>query len=124
MGDMLPVQYGQTYEGSIHDYTSSHAFSVLYGVLAIGALLDPLSPGFSDEARGYSELARGGLSLQSIFVSPSVLTVQALLLAYVYDSMTDSHGNVDTPSKEQTRGYVTVAAQISQIVSTSLFTGG
>ncbi|KAI4526067.1 hypothetical protein K525DRAFT_233716 [Schizophyllum commune Loenen D] len=59
---------------------SAHKLAVLYCLFAIGALVDLTLPPFNAEARNYHHLGRAALSSRSVFDSPEIATVQAVLL--------------------------------------------
>ncbi|KAJ7457813.1 hypothetical protein FB451DRAFT_589068 [Mycena latifolia] len=68
------------------NFCSPHQMSVLYGVFALGALVDLTLPPYSAESEYYFDLCRAALSVHSIFDSPSAATVQALVLVSIFHS--------------------------------------
>lgn len=100
------------------DYSSPHALALLYGVLAIGALLDPSLPPFNSEADGYADLAAAALGLQSPFHRPSSLTVQCLQVIYAFYNMRGGDIMDSSAAKETVWSLITLAAQVAQLVST------
>ena len=66
---------------------SPHKVSTLYSIFALGSLVDPTQPIFnSEEAERYHHCARAALALRSIFDSPMVETVLAILVLSYYCS--------------------------------------
>lgn len=63
---------------------SPHRISVLYSILALGGLSDMTLPAFNEEGERYHHCARAALALRSIFDSPMVETVQAILFLAFY----------------------------------------
>ncbi|KZP18634.1 hypothetical protein FIBSPDRAFT_920393 [Athelia psychrophila] len=63
---------------------SPHKLSGLYSIFALGALMDLTLPEFSDDGDCYHHCARAALMLRSIFDSPMVETVQAILFMSYY----------------------------------------
>lgn len=59
---------------------SPHKVAVLFLVFAIGANVDLTLPPGNDEAEKYHHYARAALTLRSVFDSPMMETIQALLL--------------------------------------------
>ncbi|KAI0630475.1 fungal-specific transcription factor domain-containing protein [Trametes polyzona] len=64
-----------------------HLLAVLFMVLAVGALLDLTLKPCSAEAEVYYRLGRAALSMRSVFDSPELETVQALVLMAKYHSL-------------------------------------
>ncbi|KAJ7648523.1 fungal-specific transcription factor domain-containing protein [Mycena rosella] len=65
---------------------SAHQMAVLYGVFALGALVDLTLPPYNAEADYYFDLCRAAMCVRSIFDHPSVATVQALVLLSLFHS--------------------------------------
>ncbi|KAF7985873.1 hypothetical protein HWV62_43740 [Athelia sp. TMB] len=65
---------------------SPHQLSTLYSIFALGALVDLSLPAFGEECEHYHQCARAALVLRSIFDSPMVETVQAILFMIYYCS--------------------------------------
>ncbi|TFK49581.1 hypothetical protein OE88DRAFT_1632880, partial [Heliocybe sulcata] len=68
------------YNRSNPDTSMPHKLSLLYIVLAIGALMDFTLPHANSEVTRYFHLARVALSLQSIYQSPLLETIQTMAL--------------------------------------------
>jgi len=92
---------------------SPHKLSVIYLIFALGALVDLTlepcasshsvetdtnSPLLADnkEAESYYNLSRASLSLRSVFDSPEISTVQAILLMASYHSMAGRRYTIDS----------------------------
>ncbi|KAJ7093817.1 hypothetical protein B0H15DRAFT_142470 [Mycena belliarum] len=65
---------------------SLHEMAVLYGVFALGALVDLTLAPYNAESEYYFDLCRAALSVHSIFDSPSSATIQALVLVSIFHS--------------------------------------
>lgn len=63
---------------------SPHKLSILYSIFALGCLVDLTLPVFNEEGERYHHCARAALALRSIFDSPMVETVQAILFMGYY----------------------------------------
>lgn len=57
----------------------AHKLSLLFMVLAIGSLMNIDLPAYNIEAEKYHQLARAALFHTSIFDSPTLIAVQALV---------------------------------------------
>ncbi|EAU84699.2 hypothetical protein CC1G_00218 [Coprinopsis cinerea okayama7 len=88
---------------------SPHKLSVLYMIFAIGALVDLTLEPCSKEAENYYYLSRACLSLRSVFDSPEVSTVQALLLMGGYHGWAGTRYTVDS-----SWGLVSLASKTAQ----------
>ncbi|KAJ8523464.1 hypothetical protein ONZ45_g55 [Pleurotus djamor] len=81
--DILAPVYKQLKQRQDHvpvTPVSPHRLAALFMVFSLGALVDLTLPPDSAEAQEYYHLARAALSLRSMFDSPEINTVQALLL--------------------------------------------
>ncbi|KAJ7665729.1 fungal-specific transcription factor domain-containing protein [Mycena rosella] len=63
---------------------TAQQMAVLYLILALGALVDLELPPYSSEADHYFDLACAAMSVRSLFESPTVVTVQTLVLMAMY----------------------------------------
>ncbi|KXN83717.1 hypothetical protein AN958_00859 [Leucoagaricus sp. SymC.cos] len=75
---------------------SSHKLAVLYLIFALGTLVDLTLPPYSKDAEMYHNLSRASLSLRSIFDSPELATVQAIMLMAVYHQMSGKRYTLDS----------------------------
>ncbi|KZS94500.1 hypothetical protein SISNIDRAFT_453426 [Sistotremastrum niveocremeum HHB9708] len=76
--------------------TPAHELAILLLVLAIGTLMDEEREApYSSKADDYSMLARAALCLESIFESPTLRSVQALMLMAIYLFYADKAGPGD-----------------------------
>lgn len=66
---------------------SAHKLAAMFLVFSLGALVDLTLEPYNKEADVYYHLGRASLSLRSVFDSPEIVTVQAILLMASY------HGN-------------------------------
>ncbi|KAJ7731309.1 fungal-specific transcription factor domain-containing protein [Mycena maculata] len=85
--ELLSEVYGSP-EGSgprsLSPSCSVHQMAVLYGVFALGALVDLTLLPYNHQSEYYFDLARAALSVVSVFDNPSLATVQALVLVSVF----------------------------------------
>ncbi|KAL1940728.1 hypothetical protein VTO73DRAFT_7769 [Trametes versicolor] len=73
-----------------------HLLAVLYFVFAVGALLDLTLQPCSAEAELYYRLGRSALSLRSVFDSPELETVQALVIMTKYHSLCTQRYSIES----------------------------
>jgi hypothetical protein len=78
-----------------HDI-SAHKMAVLFMLFAQGALVDLTLPPCNSEAENYHFYARAALSLRSVFDSPMVETVQAIVLMAYYHSNAGKRYTLDS----------------------------
>lgn len=83
---------GSTNDGAI----SPHRLAVLFLVFALGALVDLTLEPQSNEAENYYHLSCACLSLRSVFDSPEIATVQAVLLMAAYHGMAGKRYTMDS----------------------------
>lgn len=69
---------------------------MLYFVFAVGALLDLTLQPCSAEAELYYRLGRSALSLRSVFDSPELETVQALVIMAKYHSLCTQRYSIES----------------------------
>ena len=120
MEEMLPFIYGQPVhaeDGTAIEYNGPHDLALLYLIFAIGCLVDFNNNPNTAEATQYEQLARAAMSLKSVWVKPSLTTVQALHLFSIYNAMTEDDSRSDNISMELSWGELSLAAQVCQIVS-------
>ncbi|KAJ7090778.1 hypothetical protein B0H15DRAFT_836845, partial [Mycena belliarum] len=65
---------------------SLHEMAVLYGVFALGALVDLTLAPYNAESEYYFDLCQAALSVHSVFIRPSPATIQALVLVSIFHS--------------------------------------
>ncbi|KAF8170896.1 hypothetical protein K438DRAFT_1982450 [Mycena galopus ATCC 62051] len=65
---------------------SVHQIAVIHGVFALAALVDLALPPYNAESEQYFDLCRAALSVSSVFDSPSLATIQALVLVSTFYS--------------------------------------
>lgn len=86
----------RTLDPNIPHCVSAHKLAVLYLLFAIGALVDLTLPAYNTEARNYHHLGRAALALRSVFDSPEIATVQAILLMGSYHTMGGKRYTMDS----------------------------
>lgn len=122
MEEMLPFIYGQPVQaedGTAIEYSGPHDLALLYCIFAIGCLVDFNHEPSIAEATQYEQCARAAMSLKSVWVKPSLTTVQALHLFSIYNAMAEDDSRPDSISMELSWGELSLAAQVCQIVSCS-----
>ncbi|KAJ6538867.1 fungal-specific transcription factor domain-containing protein [Mycena vulgaris] len=67
-----------------HSLPTLQQMAVFYLILALGSLVDLELPPYSSEADHYFDLGCAAMSVRSLFVRPTVVTVQALVLMAMY----------------------------------------
>jgi hypothetical protein len=72
-----------------------HKLSVLFFIFAIASLVDMTLPPDNDEADFYFELGRSALALSSLFTSPKLSTIQALMMMAIYHLQSGRHSSTD-----------------------------
>ena len=119
--ELLPAVYLRNLPApaGYFDYASTHALGLMFSVLAIGTLFDSELGPFHAEADGYIDLATAALGLQSVFDRPSFLTVQCLLVTYTFYNMRGGDIMDSDTAMEAVWSLITMAAQVSEIVSQS-----
>lgn len=91
---------------------SPHKLSILYSVFSLGSRGDPTLPAFNGEAERYHHCARAALALRSMFDSPMVETVQAILFMAYYCSNSAQRYN-----RDRIWMLVSVGSKVAQSVS-------
>lgn len=121
--EMIPFFYQQPRDrsspNSQTDYSGPHDLALMFFIFAVGAQVDLNQAPYNAEGDHYCQLARAALCLRSVLEKPSLVTIQALHLASIYNAM---GGNEDTggeTSMETSWGLIALAAQLSQSVRSS-----
>ncbi|KAL0949720.1 hypothetical protein HGRIS_009759 [Hohenbuehelia grisea] len=81
---------------SVPSSISPHKLAVLFMIFALGALVDLTLTDFDVESENFYHLSRASLSLRSIFDSPEISTVQAILLMASYHNMGGRRFSMDS----------------------------
>lgn len=74
--------YGSSTGNGNDEPSLAHKLSLLFMVLAIGSLMNIDLPAYNIEAEKYHQLARAALFHTSIFDSPTLIAVQALVSVF------------------------------------------
>jgi hypothetical protein len=114
--ETLPIIYDKRAPDPTIDYKSVHGLGVLYYILAIGTLLHPQKQLYSPEADHFSRLGLVALSSRSVFERPTILTVQCLLLAFIYAYIRGDEVWKNDMTMEAAWSYLSVATQVAQVV--------
>jgi hypothetical protein len=115
--DMMPAIYRRQASLPGEDYTGPHDLALLFIVFAVAALVQP-EPS-SSLAEHFQQVSRAGLALQPVLEKPSIVTIQVLHLLSIYNAMSGADFKSET-SMETTWSLVTLAAHLSQTVSTCI----
>ncbi|KAF6762713.1 fungal-specific transcription factor domain-containing protein [Ephemerocybe angulata] len=75
---------------------SPHKLAVVYLIFALGALVDLTLEPHNKEAESYYNLSRASLALRSVFDSPEISTVHAILLMAAYHGMAGRRYTMDS----------------------------
>ncbi|KAI0741388.1 fungal-specific transcription factor domain-containing protein [Daedaleopsis nitida] len=106
-----PTKNSYHRDGSDDEGKCPITLATLFFVFALGSLVDLTLPPCSAEAELYYRLGRAALSLRSIFDSPEIETVQALLLMGQYHSICSSRYSMESAWR-----IISFAAKIAQSV--------
>jgi hypothetical protein len=77
--EIFNVFYDPTSNAMTEDPSVFHRLSVLFIVLAIGALMDTTQPAYNIEAEKFHQLSRAALFQSPFFDCPTITAVQALV---------------------------------------------
>ncbi|KAH9027072.1 hypothetical protein EDB85DRAFT_1868569, partial [Lactarius pseudohatsudake] len=115
--EMLPVIYGKR-AAYADDSSGPHDLALLFGVFALGSVMDPSLPNSTAESEGehYHQLAQAALSQQPVLVKPSVVTIQTLHISAVYSAMLGGDVSGGESTLESTWSLVAIACYLSQTV--------
>ena len=120
MDEMMPFFYNRPPENSSYlnqlDYGGAHALALMFFIFAVGAQVDLNQAPYNSEGDQYCQLARAALCLRSVLEKPSLVTIQALHLASIYNAMGGNEETGGETSMETTWGLIALAAQLSQSV--------
>ncbi|KAG7449259.1 uncharacterized protein BT62DRAFT_1053666 [Guyanagaster necrorhizus] len=89
---------------------SSHKLAVLFIFFAIGSLVDLTLEPYNYESEHYYHLSRAALSLRSLFDSPEIATVQAIVLIASYHGMGGKRYTMDS-----TWNIMSLGAKLAQM---------
>ena len=124
MEEMLPAIYNlrpsPPNPSADLDYASPHALGLLFSVLSVGRIVDIGLTTSAAEAEGehYNQLAHAALCLRPVLERPSMLTVQALHVASIYNAMSGSEVSGGESTMESTWSLVALACHIAHTVRT------
>ncbi|KAH9006146.1 hypothetical protein EDB86DRAFT_2756400, partial [Lactarius hatsudake] len=87
INEMLPAIYGKR-TAYADDSSGPHDLALLFGVFALGSVMDPSLPNSTAESEGkhHHQLALAALCQQPVLVKPSVATIQTLHISAVYSA--------------------------------------
>ncbi|KDR83850.1 hypothetical protein GALMADRAFT_1339423 [Galerina marginata CBS 339.88] len=100
--------------GTFTSTVTAHKLATMFLIFAAGALVDlTLEPcKYNKEAETYYQLGRASLSLRSVFDSPEIATVQAVLLMATY------HGNAGQRyTMDSSWALISLGAKLAQSVN-------
>lgn len=106
----------QRESGEYEKEISPHTFAFLYLVFAQAVLVDLTLPAYDEEAEKFHYYARAALALRSLVDSPTVETVQSVLLMAHYRG-----GAGERYTKESVCALSSLACKLAMSVSIKLF---
>ncbi|KAI0248759.1 hypothetical protein BJV78DRAFT_1233220 [Lactifluus subvellereus] len=109
INEMLPAIYGKRAADPPDDYSGPHDLALLFSIFALGSVLDV-------SLRAYNQLALAALCLQPVFEKPSLVTIQTLHVASIYNAMLGNDVSGGESSMEFTWSLVALAAHLAQTV--------
>jgi hypothetical protein len=125
MDEMLPIIYqlrpnpaANMPNSNDDDYSSPHALSLFFSILSVGRIVDLDLATAAAEAEGehYNQLAVAALCLQPVLERPSLITIQALHVASIYNAMSGSEVSGGESTMETTWSLIALAAHIAHTV--------
>lgn len=122
LDEMVPVIYktqsAPPFTSADVDYTSVHALALFLSILSVGRIVDIELTTAAAEAEGehYNQLAMAALCLHPVLDQPSLITIQALHTASIYNAMSGSEVSGSGSSMETTWSLVALAAHLSHTV--------
>jgi hypothetical protein len=118
VNEMLPAIYGKQATCPTDDYNGPHDLALLFSIFALGSVLDVKLPTVAAESEGehYNQLALAALCLQPVLEKPSLVTIQTLHIASLYNAMLGNEVSGGESSMESTWSLVALAAHLAQTV--------
>lgn len=118
INEMLPAIYGKRAAYPPDDYSGPHDLALLFSIFALGSVLNVNLSTATAESEGehYNQLALAALCLQPVFEKPSVVTIQTLHIASLYNAMLGNEVSGGESSMEFTWSLVALAAHLAQTV--------
>ncbi|KAH9166663.1 hypothetical protein EDB89DRAFT_2246086 [Lactarius sanguifluus] len=100
------------------DHNGPHDLALLFGVFALGSVMDVSLPNSASESEGehYNQLSQAALSQQPVLEKPSVVTIQTLHILAVYNSMLGGDVSGGESTLESTWSLVAVACYLAQTI--------
>ncbi|KAH9040306.1 hypothetical protein EDB83DRAFT_2318365 [Lactarius deliciosus] len=116
--EMLPAIYGKR-TAYADDCSGPHDLALLFGVFALGSVMDVSLPNSTAESEGnhYHQLTLAALCQQPVLVKPSVVTIQTLHISAVYIAMLGGDVSGGESTLESTWSLVAVACYLAQTCS-------
>ncbi|KAH8997103.1 fungal-specific transcription factor domain-containing protein [Lactarius hatsudake] len=117
INEMLPAIYGKR-TAYADDHNGPHDLALLFGVFALGSVMDVSLPNSASESEGehYHQLALAALSQQPVLEKPSVVTIQTLHISAVYSAMLGGDVSGGESTLESTWSLVAVACYLAQTI--------
>jgi hypothetical protein len=122
MDEMLPIIYklrpAAAPVPADVDYTGPHALALFLSILSVGRIADIGLSTAAAEAEGehYNQLAMAALVLQPVLERPSLVTIQALHVASIYNAMSGSEVSGGESTMETTWSLIALAAHLAHTV--------
>jgi hypothetical protein len=118
LNEMLPAIYGKQAAYPPDDYNGPHDLALLFSIFALGSVLNVKLTTATAESEGehYNQLALAALCLQPVLEKPSLVTIQTLHVASIYNAMLGNDVSGGESSMESTWSLVALAAHLAQTV--------
>jgi hypothetical protein len=118
VNEMLPAIYGKHAAYPPYDYSGPHDLALLFSIFALGSVVDVKLSAAAAESEGehYNQLALAALCLQPVLEKPSLVTIQTLHIASLYNAMLGNDVSGGESSMESTWSLVALAAHLAQTV--------
>ncbi|KAI0311789.1 fungal-specific transcription factor domain-containing protein [Amylostereum chailletii] len=118
MDEMIPAIYKLRPAFPPEDYSGPHDLALLMSILSVGRIVDLTLSAATAEAEGehYNQLAMAALCLQPVMEKPSMITIQMLHVASIYNAMSGSELSGGESSMETTWSLIALAAHLSQTI--------
>jgi len=119
MEEMLPAIYKKRPVVSPDDYDGAHGLALLFSIFSVGRIVDISISHTAAEQEGehFNQLAMAALCLQPLLEKPSLVTIQSLHVASIYNAMCGCEVSSGESSMETTWSLIAVASYLAQTVS-------
>ncbi|THH16401.1 hypothetical protein EW146_g4238 [Bondarzewia mesenterica] len=115
MEEILPSIYGKAVD-PVDDYSGPHDLALLLSIFSVGRIVDiTLSPDVAEaDGEHWNQLAMAALCLKPVLEKPSMVTIQVLHMASIFNAMSGSEAINGESTMETTWSLIGLAAHLSQ----------